>query len=187
LPKLTIAVSRRRAEADIFDFDRLGARGPCVAVSHLLAHFARLSSFVHLKDELTPPEHVPSRQGQARSSALAVGENAAGDVVHDQGKARLPIARLVHSPAEGHTCMGQVDQTGYIPGRAIPRRRDIDAGRQARILIDGDPFPRSRGRGRDVQCPSASCRVADTKRMSSTEGCLPAPRKGPRRAREGAV
>jgi hypothetical protein len=104
LPKLTIAVSRRRAEADIFDFDRLGARGPCVAVSHLLAHFARLSSFVHLKDELTPPEHVPGRQGQARSSALAVGENAAGavdgDVVHDQGKARLPIACLVHNPAE---------------------------------------------------------------------------------------
>jgi hypothetical protein len=40
----------------------------------------------------------------------------------------------------------QIDQAADVPGRRVAGRRDVDAGRQVRILIDGDAAPGAVGR-----------------------------------------
>src|ERR1700745_1530879 len=47
--------------------------------------------------------------------------------------------------------MGHVNQSGDVPGRTVSRRRNIDTGCQAGVLIDCHPLPRSCGRRGDIE------------------------------------
>ena len=63
--------------------------------------------------------------------------------------------------------MWQVNQARYVPCRAISRVRNVDTGRQLRILINRDALPGSRGRRVDVEDAVA---IATTTRGSMQVG-----------------
>src|SRR5712692_4354010 len=93
---------------------------------------------------------VVGRQRDTSRCAASMRQDAARtvyrDVVDNEFKARLSIARLIDGTFERDTGMGEIDDTRDLPGGGVPSIRDVDPGCQGGILIDRDALPGARCR-----------------------------------------
>src|SRR5881275_614064 len=78
----------------------------------IMAHSPHRACWSASKDQLASAGNVAGRHGQPSCGALASRQDICGaidrDVVHHEGKTRMPIARFVDCALEGHGGVGRV-------------------------------------------------------------------------------
>src|SRR5580704_2704425 len=106
-------------------------------------------------DQNAPAGHGASRHVDPGIRTASCGQDAASTIdenaVSHHHKAGLAIARFVDRTTERDVGVGQVDDAGDVPCRAVAGSRNIHAGGQFGVLVDRDARPRAGGGRRNVE------------------------------------